>query len=225
MTQTVERDLNSIPFSEMTPEEKKRFILSQVMTSSEFVEVKKDKAAIEAANKEAEAARAKKLADERDAITLEVSGTLRSVIEKVQARAVAAELQGYDIRIGDDGTVHVVPVSKATKVARTSTGGGHASGGSASPTSVKSKLGETPAELFEKYADEAAKAFYERINNLSSEAFQFKRAIYIPAAVADGVDQDKLGKYSKKLAEEWAAQGAEGETFKKYAAEADSRRK
>lgn len=211
-------------FAGMTDQEKRDAILL-MMGDAAFANVSKDQAAVKKAKADAEAARLLVAADARVKLVGEALTAFEEVAGTFRDRAGTADVLGFSIVYMPNNGIDFKPIVKAEKSKVAGVGGSHASGGSSSPTSVKSKLGETPAQLFERYASPEEKEFYARINNLSTEAFSFKKLIYVPAALEAGVAPDLLPSYSKVQRAEWDTEGEDGKTFKTWAAQADMQRK
>lgn len=208
-------------FAGMTEEQRRAYILA-LMQTPEFAEVKKDKVAVEKAEKDAKAEAEKRAEEARKQLMSKLFGPVADAVRPMQEDMVKAGLIGLTVSVEVvDGkpTIGIKPVTRV--VAPRATAGGAGSGGSASPTSVRSLLGVTPEALFMKHASDEEKEFYQAISPLSSEAYTFKRSIYVPRAVEagdipgekDGESQEmkKARRYNARIAKEWAEKGEAGE--------------
>jgi hypothetical protein len=210
--------------------ERKAFILS-IMSTPEFAEVKKDKAAVDAAEKQAAEARRVQQEAARAEIVKGLFDPLSAVVMPLKDKMVAAGLSGVEVTVSADGVLGVKPIVKGG-AARSASGSRTASGGSASATSVRSTLGRTPESLFEEFATEAEKEYYKAISPLSSEAYNFRRAVYVPRGIEAGVldrdakkaDGKPMWTYNKAMAEAWAKDPINGRFSEKETFEQVRRR-
>jgi hypothetical protein len=208
----------------MTPEDLRKLAETDPDLLNAILGIAKDKT-LQAKNLKDQADALAKSQEAARAVLSRVDGPtlkLAAVMRSFEADMKSAGCIGYTLTL--EG-FSAKPVFK-TAVKSAPKGDGTrntASGGSTSATSVKSVLGVTPEELFQKYASEDEVAYYKSVNNLSTEAYQFKALCYVGKALADGhaVPRAPQAAYSEARRKAWDNEGLVGKFHdsKTYGAE------
>lgn len=200
----------------MSPADRAAAVLSTVMPDAAFGIAKADKAATATADKARAAAALEAQAAAREVLSSSVGSLFGPVVIGVREKLDAAGVTGITIALLDAGAVKIQLVGGQAAARK--------DGSTRDPSStVKGLVGTSPQKLFEKYAGPAEVELHNLLIAAHEDGYdyQFKRCIYVPAAVADGVISAGTVKFSEPLRAEWAKDGINGPTYRKWVAECE----